>query len=89
MNKIRVNVSLLNDDSSIEPIPLKLAHGRNETPATVTTTNVDRDTDQTPMWLILFSCVFILVIVFLLSYFLIYRGNYGEQIEYDEDYGEL
>ncbi|ABC61219.1 unknown [Choristoneura occidentalis granulovirus] len=81
--KIKLDFSLLYNNN-VEPIPLKLSNNS----ADLKNSNVTTEADATfSMWLIIVSWVFILVVIFLVSYYIISYVN-GEFND-EEDYGEL
>ncbi|AEB00378.1 hypothetical protein [Clostera anachoreta granulovirus] len=94
MNKITFDISRL-ENSVVDPIALKLAHG------TANSQNVDnseivRDGHAphvlNTMWGVVFSCLFIFVLSFIVSYFVIIRlcddDNYLTYWD-EENTGEL
>ncbi|AAM70296.1 hypothetical protein [Phthorimaea operculella granulovirus] len=85
MNKIKLNLSMLPTDTNVEPISLKLAHNTTAPKIDNATTNLE---SSESMWYILFASVFILAVIFLISYFLVSRYNDGRRTStYEEDYG--
>ncbi|QOD40058.1 Maph95 [Matsumuraeses phaseoli granulovirus] len=94
MNKIDFNLSLLNN-INVEPIALKLAHVKNEA-KTDAMDNGERNQTY-HMWWIIMSGVFMLLVLFLVSYFVvnsyygdIFRSEYfAEDDAYEENNREL
>ncbi|AIS92097.1 hypothetical protein [Erinnyis ello granulovirus] len=82
-----IDISTINNGVAVEPIPLKLSHNQNNKQNDVKTD--DEPITRLPMWMLVVSCVLIIMIVFLVSYFIINHVNGDYTGSDDEDYGEL
>ncbi|AKS25433.1 Clas90 [Clostera anastomosis granulovirus B] len=87
-----VDISTINNGVAVEPIPLKLSHNQktndNDTAAPHSVLNEEGGGSFTSfMWILMVSCVLIILVIFLVSYFIInhVNGEYTGSGEYYDD----
>ena len=93
-----VDISTINNEVAVEPIPLKLSHNNKTNDNDINAPHINTEDELSTasfMWILVVSCVLIFIIIFLVSYFVInhvngeYTGSSDYYDDYDENYGEL